>query len=167
MIRSDRRARTHAKADFALLGAPAGADGAAVRRAFLDAVKAARPDQGGDADHYREVIAAYRRLQGPAGLEDLDVRLEVKINAELARTGGHKLVSLPDGRRLRVKIPCGIDDGDILRLSRQGLNAPGRWGDVYLTLRVAEPVRVVPPRPPAAPPSTERLLRRFQDSWAA
>jgi hypothetical protein len=59
-----------------------------------------------------------------------------------------------------------MDDGDILRLSRQGLNAPGRWGDVYLTLRVAEPVRVVPPRPPVAPPNTERLLRRFQDSWA-
>ena len=138
-----------------------------MRRAFLDAVKAARPDQGGDAERYREIIAAYRRLQGPAGLDDLDVRLEVKISAELARTGGHKLVGLPDGRRLRVKIPSGLDDGDILRLSRQGHNAPGRWGDVYLTLRVAEPVRVVPPRPPAAPPSTERLLRSFQDRWAA
>jgi DnaJ-class molecular chaperone len=167
VIRSDRRARTHAKADFALLGAPAGADEAAVRRAFLDAVKAARPDQGGDPGRYREIIAAYRRLQGPSQPDDLDVRLEVKISAELARTGGHKLVSLPDGRRLRVKIPASLDDGDILRLSRQGLNAPGRWGDVYLTLRVAEPVRVVPPRPPAAPPSTERLLRRFQESWAA
>lgn len=138
-----------------------------MRRAFLDAVKAARPDQGGDPQRYREIIAAYRRLQGPSGPDDLDVRMEVKISAELARTGGHKLVTLPDGRRLRVKIAPNADEGDILRLSRQGLNAPGRWGDVYLTLRVAEPVRVVPPRPPAAPPSTERLLRRFQDSWAA
>lgn len=167
MIRSQDRARDRARADFVLLGAPAGADEAAVRRAFLEAVKAARPDQGGDPEHYREVIAAYRRLTGSAPPDDLDVRLEIKINAELARAGGHKLVPLPDGRRLRVKIAPGMDDGDILRLSRQGLNAPGRWGDVYLTLRVAEPVRVVPPRPPAAPPSTERLLRRFQDSWAA
>ena len=138
-----------------------------MRRAFLDAVKAARPDQGGDPERYREVIAAYRRLQGGGGTEDLDVRLEVKINAELARTGGHKLITLPDGRRLRVKVPTGMDDGDILRLSRQGLNAPGRWGDVYLTLRVAEPARVVPPRPPVVELNTERLLRRFQESWAA
>lgn len=168
MIRSRTRTRDHARADFALLGAPAGADEAAVRRAFLDAVKAARPDQGGDPERYREVIAAYRRLQGGGGgTEDLDVRLEVKINAELARTGGHKLITLPDGRRLRVKVPAGLDDGDILRLSRQGLNAPGRWGDVYLTLRVAEPARVVPPRRPVVELNTERLLRRFQESWAA
>jgi DnaJ-class molecular chaperone len=155
------------RSDFTLLGVAAGAGAEAVRRAFLDAVKAARPDQGGDPERYREIIAAYRRLQPPTGLDDLDVRLEVRISAELARTGGHKLVSLPDGRRLRVKIPSASDQGDILRLSRQGLNAPGRWGDVYLTLAVAEPVRVVPPRPPEVRPSTERLLRRFQESWAA
>lgn len=166
VIRSQDRAYDRARADFVLLGAPAGADQAAVRRAFLDAVKAARPDQGGDPERYREVIAAYRRLNGTTSV-DLDVRLDVKINAELARTGGHKLVTLPDGRRLRVKIPARLEDGDVLRLARQGLNGPGRWGDVYLTLRVAEPVRVVPPRPPAATPSTEHLLRRFQDAWAA
>ena len=155
------------RSDFALLGVQAGADAEAVRRAFLDAVKAARPDQGGDPERYREVIAAYRRLRESGEPEDLNIRLEVRISAELARTGGHKLVSLPDGRRLRVKIPAQVDGGDILRLSRQGLNAPGRWGDVYLTLSVAEPVRVVPPRPPEILPSTERLLRRFQDRWAA
>jgi DnaJ-class molecular chaperone len=168
VIRSDTRHPDRRRADFALLGAPAGADEAAIRRAFLDAVKAARPDQGGDPERYREIIAAYNRLQSaPTPPEDLHIRLEVKINAELARTGGHKLITLPDGRRLRVKIPSGIDDKDILRLSRQGLNAPGRWGDVYLTLRVAERARVVPPRPEPIAPNTERLLRRFQESWAA
>lgn len=163
MIRDPQPARS----DFALLGVTAGADADAVRRAFLEAVKAARPDLGGDPDRYRDVIAAYRRLRGPSGPEDLDVRLDVKISAELARAGGHKLVSLPDGRRLRVKMPIGVGDRDLLRLRRQGLNAPGRWGDVYLTLRVADPVRVIPPRPTLAPPSTERLLRTFQDRWAA
>ena len=163
VIRSDAPDRS----DFALLGVAAGADAEAVRRAFLEAVKAARPDRGGDPGRYREVIAAYRRLRAPSEPQDLDVRLEVKISAELARTGGHKLVSLPDGRRLRVKIPAGIDGGDMLRLNRQGLNAPGRWGDVYLTMAVAEPVRVVPARPPEILPSTERLLRRFQERWAA
>ena len=166
MIRYQNRARS----DLILLGAPAGADEAAIRRAFLTAVKAARPDQGGDPERYREVIAAYRRLTpSTSHLEDLDVRLELRISAELARTGGHKLVTLPDGRRLRVKIPPAVEAGRVLRLVRQGQSAPGRWGDVHLTVAIADPVRVrvVPDAPPALEPSTRHKLRRFQDSWAA
>lgn len=165
MIRSPTRAHS----DLILLGAPAGADDAAVRRAFLAAVKAARPDQGGDPERYREVIAAYRRLSPAPQTADLDIRLELKISAELARTGGHKLVSLPDGRRLRVKIPAGVAEGRVLRLARQGLTAPGRWGDVHLSVTLADPVRVrvVPEAPPELQPSTRHKLRQFQDSWAA
>ena len=164
MIRSDTRVRS----DLILLGAPSGADEAAVRRAFLEAVKAARPDQGGDPERYRDIIAAYKRLT-PAPDADLDIRMEVKISAELARTGGHKLVVLPDGRRMRVKIPAGRTTGDVLRLARQGMTLPGRWGDVHVALLVAEPTRtrVVPPAPPHLEPSVRAKLQRFQDSWAA
>ena len=163
------RSRSHARSDLILLGAPAGADEAAIRRAFLAAVKAARPDQGGDPERYREIIAAYRRLTPAMGVEDLDVRMDLRISAELARAGGHKLVTLPDGRRLRVKIPSGVAEGRVLRLVRQGMSAPGRWGDVHLTVVLADPVRVrvVPEAPPELQPSTRHKLRRFQDSWAA
>jgi len=165
VIRRPHRARS----DLVLLGAPAGADEAAVRRAFLTAVKAARPDQGGDPERYREIIAAYRRLAPATPPADLDVRMELRISAELARTGGHKLVTLPDGRRLRVRIPAAVSAGRVLRLARQGLSAPGRWGDVHLTVAIADPVRVrvVPEAPPQLEPSTRRKLQRFQDSWAA
>ncbi len=163
------RSQSHARSDLTLLGAPAGADEAAIRRAFLAAVKAARPDQGGDPERYREIIAAYRRLTPAAAAEDLDFRLELRISAELGRAGGHKLVTLPDGRRLRVKIPSGVAEGRVLRLPRQGMSAPGRWGDVCLTVVLARPdqVRVVPEAPPELQPSTRHKLRRFQDSWAA
>ncbi len=166
MIRADHRVRS----DFALLGVPAGADEAALRRAFLAAVKTHRPDHGGDPERYREIIAAYGRLRPrPEETQDLDYRLDVKISAELAKGGGHRIVDLPDGRRVRVRIPKETRMGDMLRLQRQGRSAPGRWGDVYLTIAVAEPakVRVVPPSPPELQPSTRSKLRRFQDSWAA
>ena len=159
--------------DFALLGVPSGADEAAVRHAFLQAVKAARPDRGGDPQHYREVIAAYRRLREPAPQEDLDVRMEIRIGAEQARTGGPKLVQLPTGKTVRVTLPAEIKDGRTLRLKRQGLNAPGRWGDVYLTVAVAEPLRTVDRVAELdrvveiMRPTASVLLRRFAGTWAA
>ena len=150
-------------ADFALLGAPAGADEAAVRKAFLQAVKAARPDQGGDPETYREVIAAWRRLNARPTDDDLDVTLELELTPEQAKEGGARLVRLPTGRTVKVTLPAGLRSGRSLRLRRQGLSAPGRWGDAYLTIVVAAAEAPAPePRP-----SASDLLRRFSESWAA
>ena len=150
--------------DFALLGVSAGADEAAVRRAFLQAVKAARPDRGGDPERYRDLIAAYRRLNAPAEHHDLDVRIDLRIEPQQAREGGPKLVRLPTGRTVKVTVPAGVATGRTLRLRRQGLTAPGRWGDVYLRVVVAEAA----PAPAAEPRLTAaQLRRRFAESWAA
>jgi curved DNA-binding protein CbpA len=151
-------------ADFALLGAPAGADEAAVRKSFLQAVKAARPDQGGDPERYREIIAAWRRLNARPADDDLDVTVELEISEAEARDGGARLVPLPTGRTVKVTLPAGLRTGRSVRLRRQGLSAPGRWGDVYLRITVADaaPVEDVPARP-----SASDLLRRFAESWAA
>ena len=162
------KAPSRPRSDFALLGVPKGAGEQAVRRAFLNAVKAHRPDQGGDPDQYREVIAAYRRLRGAPPQHELDVHLDLRVGAELARSGGPKMVTLPTGRTLRVTVPAGVKSGRTLRLQRQGLNAPGRWGDVYLHVVVAEGVRMVPEMMPNDHrPNASALLRRFAASWAA
>ena len=154
--------------DFALLGVAAGADETAVRRAFLEAVKAARPDRGGDPERYRELIAAYRRLNDPGQEHDLDLHIELRVTADQARGGGSELVRLPTGKTVRVTLPAGLETGRTLRLRRQGLNAPGRWGDVYLRITVAQSRRMVPPTAEAEPrPSASVLLRRFAESWAA
>ena len=156
------------RSDFALLGVPAGADEAALRRAFLSAVKANRPDMGGDPERYRDVIAAYRRLRGTAPALDLDVHIELRLSREQARSGGSKLVDLPTGRTVRVTLPAGVQSGRTLRLARQGHNAPGRWGDVYLRVTVGDAVRVVPVEADTdARPTARALLRRFAASWAA
>ena len=150
------------RSDFALLGVAAGADEAALRRAFLEAVKAARPDRGGDPERYREIIAAYRRLQPPAEHPDLDVRMELRLEPGQARDGGPRLVRLPTGRTVRVSVPAGVQTGRTLRLRRQGFSAPGRWGDVYLLIVVAEVAPAPEPRATVA-----ELRRRFAESWAA
>ena len=149
--------------DFALLGVAAGADETAVRKAFLQAVKAARPDRGGDPERYRELIAAYRRLNAPPETHDLDVRMDLTLEPAQARQGGPKLVRLPTGRTVKVTVPAGVATGRTLRLRRQGLTAPGRWGDVYLRVVVAEPARV----PEEERPTAAVLRRRFAEVWAA
>ena len=159
---SSSAAPRYAPGDFALLGAPAGADESAVRKAFLQAVKAARPDRGGDPERYREIIAAYRRLSPQPVAEDLDVRIRITVSAEQARAGGPRLVRLPTGRTVRVQLPAGMRTGRTLRLRHQGLNAPGRWGDAYLELLVEAAVEPAPQRATASD-----LLRRFSESWAA
>ena len=160
--------------DFALLGVPAGADEAAIRQAFLQAVKSARPDRGGDPERYRDVIAAYRRLR-PLSQPNLDLRIDLEIEPHEARAGGPRVVELPTGRKLRVTLPTDLKTGRTLRLRRQGLSAPGRWGDVYLRVVVAEskPVDLNSARERSAratevlQPTASVLLRRFAGTWAA
>ena len=154
--------------DFALLGVAAGADEAAVRQAFLQAVKAARPDRGGDPERYRDLIAAYRRLNDPMEEHELDVHIELRVTRDQARDGGSELVRLPTGRTVRVTLPAGLASGRTLRLRRQGLNAPGRWGDVYLRVTVIETGRMLAPTTEEAQrPSAAVLRRRFAEAWAA
>jgi curved DNA-binding protein len=148
--------------DFVLLGVPVGADEAALRQAFLQAVKANRPDRGGDPERYRRIIEAYRRLRPPATQDELDVRLELTLTVEQARAGGPRLVRLPTGRTVRVNLPADLKSGRAVRLRHQGHNAPGRWGDAYLDIVVAAEAPVAAPRPTASV-----LLRRFAGTWAA
>jgi DnaJ-class molecular chaperone len=85
------------------------------------------------------------------------------------------VVELPTGRKLRVTLPTELKTGRTLRLRRQGLSAPGRWGDVYLRVVVAEskPVDLNSARERSAratevlQPTASVLLRRFAGTWAA
>jgi DnaJ-class molecular chaperone len=63
-----------------------------------------------------------------------------QMDIELAESilGGEREISLPTGKRLRVKIPAGVAEGSRLRFAGQG--APGRRGrkaaDVYVELHI-------------------------------
>lgn len=67
-----------------------------------------------------------------------DVRYRLELDLLDAVNGGPRRITLPDGRTLEVKVPPGTRDGQILRLSGQGL--PGRnggpAGDAYVEIAV-------------------------------
>ena len=57
-----------------------------------------------------------------------------------AARGGERILELPDGRRLTVKIPEGVNSGSKIKLSGQGDSGAGGGpsGDLLLTLEVSE-----------------------------
>lgn len=106
------------------LGLSAEADPAACRAAFRGALKAARPDlHGGDETAYREIIAAWAVLKAEAGHAPSPALSAprphsdpvVTLTPRVALTGGDAWVH-DAGRRLRVRVPAGVRQGDRIRL---------------------------------------------------
>ncbi len=67
-----------------------------------------------------------------------DTRHELSIDFLDAIKGGARTITLPGGKQIKVTIPPGSQDGQVLRLKAQG--APGTGGgpagDVHIELRV-------------------------------
>ena len=60
--------------------------------------------------------------------------LSTEVSLDEAFRGTTRLVDLPDGRRLEVKIPAGVDNGSRVRVSPDGKSA----GDLHLVVSVKE-----------------------------
>lgn len=123
-MRADTPTLDEARALLGLDG-PTGPEAAAA--AFRAAVKAARPDQpGGDAERFRQIIAAYRVLQAgglqpalPAPKRRPAPLPVVTLTPLEAVTGAAKTVSYRR-RKLQVRIPAGLRSGEHLRLRDAG-----------------------------------------------
>jgi curved DNA-binding protein len=145
----------------AILGLDGPASPEATAAAFRAQAKAARPDQGGDPERFRQVIEAYRTLQRleearaplreppPPRPEDQIQLLE--ITPQEAFAGLARSVRLPNGRSLGLRLPGGLRNGAPVRLKGQGkggadlflrvrIVAEGDWSaagdDLWLTVRV-------------------------------
>lgn len=139
------RARSHTEVTstreaYALLGLHGPVDGAALKRAFRQAVKAARPDlPGGDADRFRRTIAAWRLIQQDGAWRPAlaaptarpAARPVIGITPLQAVNGGSVAVAV-GSRALRVRVPPGLRSGEHLRLR----GAAGDGGDVYLAVLI-------------------------------
>ena len=96
-----------------------------LRRAFRDAAKQAHPDRaGGGAEHFHQVVEAYHRLQAAQAGSDRIIQppaprppepTVLNIDPLVALRGGHAEHRLPDGRRIRVRLPAGLRSGDTVR----------------------------------------------------
>lgn len=114
-------------AALALLGLLEGADGEALKAAFRQAVKAARPDQaGGDAERFRQVIEAYRLLQTPQVQPGVAVRRPlpeappILVLTPLQALNGARIPTRVGDRRLAIQAPAGVRTGERLRLRDRG-----------------------------------------------
>lgn len=111
----------------ALLGVAADADERELRKAYREAAKRAHPDRPtGDAALFRDVLAAYRLLQEnpyqpatfpPVVAQTAPIadRVVLEIDIATALDGGAEELAI-DGRRLRLKLPAGLREGDKVRV---------------------------------------------------
>jgi DnaJ-class molecular chaperone len=78
----------------------------------------------------------FRFEQGDRAGQDISAALTITL-AEAAK-GTDKRVQLPTGREVDVRIPAGLNDGQVIRLKGQGLaGSGGRAGDLLITVSVA------------------------------
>lgn len=81
----------------------------------------------------------FGRARGrPTDFPGEDVHYKMEVDFKEAALGGEKVITLPDGKNLKVKIPAGIESGKKLRF--KGLGTPGRMqgepGDAYIEIIV-------------------------------
>jgi curved DNA-binding protein len=87
---------------------------------------------GGFSDFFESLLGGGRaQARGPGPLGD--VRAKLSIPLEIAYTGGSQRIGV-DGRTLDVKIPAGIQPGQVIRLTGQGQQQGSRRSDLLLEI---------------------------------
>ena len=70
----------------------------------------------------------------PVQAADLNVTLDVSI--EEAATADKVTAMFPDGRKVAVKLPAYVEDGQTIRLKGQGEQGPGQPGDALVKIHI-------------------------------
>src|SRR6478672_3766117 len=70
----------------------------------------------------------------PATAADLNVTLDVTI--EEAATAEKVTAMFPDGRKMAVKLPAYVEEGQTIRLKGQGEQGPGQPGDALVKIHI-------------------------------
>lgn len=73
----------------------------------------------------------------PQARRGADIQGELTVTLEEAATGCERTVQIDHGRRVKVKVPVGIEDGGKIRLRGQGEQSAGGNGDLILTIHLA------------------------------
>jgi len=92
----------------------------------------------------RRTASARSRSQSPFGQEQVDeprgqdVHSEISVSFMEAIKGVTRLIQLPGGKKIRVKVPAGIEDGGKIRLAGQGQLGifGGETGDLIIKVNV-------------------------------
>jgi molecular chaperone DnaJ len=74
--------------------------------------------------------------------QDLDLYCAVPISVTQASLGADIQVATLDGKKIKVKIPPGIQTGKLLRIRDEGVPVAGRRGNLYIKLMVQIPAKL-------------------------
>jgi curved DNA-binding protein len=157
----------------ALLGVTIVATVEEIGAAFRAAAKVAHPDRpGGDAEAFRQILAAYRVLQGEARLP-ARIPLStpvlspfVEISPLVALAGGEAGAVLSTGRRVAARIPPGARHGETLAIAgeqvpvrvRNDSHVQLRGSDIWVTAEVAAQILADGGRASVETPVGPRIL---------
>lgn len=74
--------------------------------------------------------------------DGLDLYCAVPISITQAALGSELYVTTLDNRKIKVKIPAGIQNGKMLRIREEGIPSGGRKGDLYIKLMIQIPAKL-------------------------
>jgi molecular chaperone DnaJ len=74
--------------------------------------------------------------------EDANLYCAVPISVTQACLGGEIFVTTLDDKKIKLKIPAGVQNGKMLRIPGEGVPVQGRRGDLYIKLLVRVPARM-------------------------
>jgi DnaJ-class molecular chaperone len=75
----------------------------------------------------------------PAQAADLNVTMDISV--EEAATADKVTAMFPDGRKVAVKLPAYVEDGQTIRLKGQGEQGPGQPGDALVKIHIRRHAR--------------------------
>lgn len=102
----------------------------------------ADPFGGADAgDIFSELFGQGFSQRGGPGAQrpappGRDVNVTLDITVEEAATAPKVTAQFPDGRKIAVKLPAYVEDGQTIRLKGQGEQGPGQPGDALVKVRL-------------------------------
>ena len=109
-----------------------------VPEVLADSVVAVR-DAGGFSDFFESMFGHQGRGQSSAGFRGQDFNAELHLSLrDAAQT--HKQILTVNGKQVRITIPAGVADGQVIKLKgygAEGVNG-GPAGDLYITFVIAE-----------------------------
>ena len=97
------------------------------------------PFGGGASDIFSEIFGHTFSQQGAGGgarraPPGRDVNVTLDVTVEEAATAPKVTAMFPDGRKISVKLPVYVEDGQTIRLKGQGEQGPGGAGDALVKI---------------------------------
>ncbi|CDX42147.1 Heat shock protein DnaJ [Mesorhizobium sp. SOD10] len=96
----------------------------------------------GNSDIFSQIFGeAFSGARGGRGdrrqpIQAADLNVTMDISVEEAATADKVTAMFPDGRKVAVKLPAYVEDGQTIRLKGQGEQGPGQPGDALVKIHI-------------------------------